>query len=420
MLVQFSVENFKSIREEQTLSMVASNYYEDFPENIIKLDTKGMKDVDLLKSAVIYGANASGKSNLMEAMYFVGWFIFNSATRLNQGDEIAVEPFLLSDKFKSEPSTFCLSLIIGSVRYEYGFSLNSRQIFEEWLIGYPETKPRIIFDRIYQNGEFKYKYSSKVKSKKYIEDKTRNNALFLSVGAQFNDPDITKIYQWFAKKFIPFSKIPDWVTASRIFTEESKLKTRILKFLQSADIGIIDLEVEKVSPDDIKADDDRPDEVADFPRKRIPVEGFLEPHFYHEAGAGANIRFNLNQESAGTVRYFELLGPWLYLLENGGCAYLDEIDRSLHPNLVRMLISLFHSKKWNKSNAQLVMTTHDATLLTGGLFRRDQIWITEKSREGATTLYPLSDYKVRQDESLQKGYLAGRYGGIPFLGSEIE
>ncbi len=421
MLVRFSAKNFLSIREEQTLSMVASNQYEDHPENVIELDVPGMKRVNLLKSAVIYGANASGKTNVLSAMSFVSWFVVGSATRLNQGDDTTVEPFLLDNQSRNEPSSFEMTFVIDGIRYDYGFSVTREKVYREWLTIYPKSKRRRIFERTFVNDHYEYLYSTKVKRKKTIEESTRENGLFLSVGAQQNDSDLTPVYRWFLGHLIGISRAPEWATPSKIHVGREEYYSLISEHLKIADLGIVGLEVKEIDPDDIAFPDEMPTEVKDYIKRQMPSKPVLETYFQHRnSDTNEIVRFNQSQESDGTNRYYHLLGPWLQILQDGWCGFIDEIDSSLHPHLVRRLVAMFHDKKWNQNNAQLIFTTHDTTLLSADIFRRDQVWFTEKKYEGNTVLYSLSEFKPRIDEALHKGYLAGRYGAIPFLGSEIE
>jgi len=416
MLVRFSVENFKSIREEQTLSMVASNYEKEHSENVIELDIPGMKGVNLLKSAVIYGANASGKSNVLEAMAFASWFVVGSATRLNLGDDTTVVPFLLDNQSRNEPSTFEMTMVINGTRYDYGFSVTREKVHHEWLTTHPKSRPRRIFERTLVNDHYEYSYSTKVKRKKEIEKNTRENGLFLSVGAQQNDSDLKPVYMWFLGHLIGISGAPEWLTPRNIHERREEYSSLISEHLKNADLGIVGLEVIEIDRDEIAFPDEMPTEVKDYIKRQMSSKKVLETYFQHRnSDTNEIVRFDQRQESDGTNRYYHLLGPWLQILRDGWCGFIDEIDSSLHPQLVRQLVSMFHDMKWNKNNAQVILTTHDTTLLSADIFRRDQVWFTEKKYEGNTILYSLSEFKTRTGEALQKGYLAGRYGAIPMI-----
>ncbi len=402
MLVRFSVENFKSIREEQTLSMVASNYEKDLPGNVIELDVPGLKGVNLLKSAVIYGANASGKSNLLKAFDFMKDFVLTSAVKVKPANKTGIDTFILDKDWRHKPSKMEITLVLeDKIRVDYGFTITSDRVQEEWLTTYPKGRGIRLFHRWVEDGKDKYKFSKKVKIKKDLTDITRPDALFMTVARTWNVHEIGQIADWFQTELLDLNALAATGSTQATAYQDPDKKRKILGQLHSADFGIIDI---------------------DFGFLQSGPDKLLFTQFIHRLidpeNKSASISFNRDMESDGTNRFFDLIGPWLYILDNKYFGFIDEVDTSLHPSLVRKLIQTFH--KWKTEGGQLLLTTHDTTLLSADLFRRDQIWITEKSYQGDTVLYPLSGFKVRKGESLQKGYLAGRYGGIPFLGPEIE
>jgi len=407
MLVQFTVENFMSIREEQTLSMIASNYDKDHPENVIDLDqlgengVPGLKGIKLLKSAVIYGANASGKSNIHKAIMYLDHLTIVSElpSRLLPGEGTGVEPFLLDSTSRNKPTSFDIDFIHEGIKYNYGFVLTTEAILEEYLYEYPLGREAKVFTRQLLEGNYRYEYGHRIKKsgiklKRFNEGMTRNNSLFLSMSAYLNDPDITPIYMWFKDKIINVSAAPPKYTEKQVLRNNEMVQPVVEKLLRTADLGITKI---KISADD-----------------------FSTLFYYENKEAGVFIPLDERHQSNGTLKYFDLLGPWLSVLTNGEFGYMDEIDTSLHPLLVRRLVHMFHDPKWNLKNSQILFNTHDTSLLSSGLFRRDQIWLTEKREAGNTELIPLSDFKLKKDESLQKGYLAGRYGAIPFIDYEEE
>ncbi|MCK4721517.1 ATP-binding protein [bacterium] len=433
MLVRFSVENFKSIREEQTLSMVASNYEKELPENVIELDVLGLKGVNLLKSAVIYGANASGKSNLLKAMEFMRNFVENSATEIKPGEDIKIEPFLLDSESQGEPTSFEMTIIVADVRFDYGFSLDDELVHEEWLIGYPKGRPSVYFEReLEENGYYAYRFGRYVKKDINLLNKTRDNNLFLSIAAQFNNEQLLPIYNWFSTQLLDIGPatimgLPFKSSSSNAIVQKSgELKEQFLTLLRWADSSIEDVQLKPVDidlnemPGEFKQFLDSYNDLLEKAGGVKLEELLVDARFKRrKTENGEHAEFTVGQESSGTLRLYSILGPFLQVNENGVCAFIDELDTSLHPHILRNLIIQFNSNDFNTAGAQLIFTTHDSTLLSADLFRRDQIWLTEKSYEGNTVLYPLSDYKVRKGESLQKGYLAGRYGAIPFFGSNI-
>lgn len=446
MLIEFSVENFRSIRDKQTLSLVASNYEKELPGNVILVDLPGMAGVDLLKSAVLYGANASGKSNLLKAARFMQRYVVESATSRKPNEPTAAEPFRLDRTRPGLPTKFEVAFVHRDVRYEYGFSLDAARVLEEWLLAYPKGRPQSWIERVYDSTSGKYSYDpcpSLKGQKSQLAQQTRPNALFLSVGAQLNNDQLGDVYDWFKDEFrfldcaaTPTEDLTPF-TASML-ESESGLSERVVNLLRSADLGIVGVELErsKVDPRDMGVPDDMPEDL------RIAFETFrekLSAHmgsetkrddsddmvrvrlaWRHRTGDGdSHTVFHSEQESTGTLKYLALLGPWLDTLENGYTVFLDEAAALMHPLLTRQLVGMMNDPKQNSKGAQLVFTTHDVTLLDQTLFRRDQIWFTEKGNDGATNLFPLSDFKVRKGEALLKGYLSGRYGGTPFFAEEF-
>jgi uncharacterized protein len=403
MLIEFKVTNFRSIREEQTLSMVASNSEKNLPECLIKRDLPGLAHVKFLKGAAIYGANASGKSNVLEAIQFLVNFVRNSATKLQPGDSTQTQPFKLDQTSIHEPSKFELSFVADEIRYLFGLSLTTQQVTEEYLVAYPKGLPQRWYHRTYNEQEKTYtwsKPSTGFKQDKSLEERTRSNSLFLSVAAQFNHLQLTPVFNWFKSNILSIKLseenflIPHYTVW---LLENSYYDARILELLKNSDIGICDVRVEPKIFD-----------LDDFEKLLI--------NLMHRGEGNRAIPLDFSkEESLGTRRFFALIGPWIDILESGNTAFVDEIETSLHPFLVRELLKLLFSEKNNPKGAQVIFTTHNPILLDNNLMRRDQIWFTEKSPAGATHLYPLTDYQPRKDEALAKGYLAGRYGGIPFI-----
>jgi hypothetical protein len=265
------------------------------------------------------------------------------------------------------------------------------------------------------------KPSTAFKQDKSLQDKTRENSLFLSVGPQFNHPQLTQVFNWF-KSNVRFITLGAETGLHPGFTAEQitkpTLHDRIINLLRSADFGVADGKVQEkeITVDELKQ------HVPPFVLARLEKEGGLkagkivEINLTHKAEGIEPVALDFeDEESAGTRRFFALIGPWIDILDNGYTAFVDEIETSLHPVLVRELLKLLFCSKNNPKGAQVVFTAHNPILLDSTLMRRDQIWFTEKSASGETHLYPLTDYQPRRDEALAKGYLAGRYGAIPFL-----
>lgn len=422
MLIEFSVKNFKSIKEKQTLSLVASHSDKTLPENLIHLkNVSGMSNTKLLKFAVVYGANASGKSNLMKAMGVLRDFVISSAVKLMPGDEIDVVPFKFNRQNSNEPTEFEINFIHQNVRYQYGVILDKARIYEEYLYAFPAKQAQRWFSREWISSEKKYrwKFSQHLKGEKVsLKNKTRENISFLSVAAQFNHEQLVEVYKWFSHCL----KCMDFSSGSMDSTEYvpplsggKAYKDKLISLLQQADLGINDIEIKEEGLDDfgfqISGMNGNKAKNANFGKSsRSPRYGFV-----HEFKDKTKVVLDEEEESSGTIKFFNLLGPWIDVLNRGCVVAIDEIGSTIHPLLLKNMIRMFNSPKLNPHKAQLIFTTHDVTLLDRDLFRRDQIWFTEKNREEATNLYPLIDYKPRLEESLLRGYLAGRYGAIPIL-----
>ncbi|APQ19417.1 abortive infection protein [Maribacter hydrothermalis] len=422
MLVQFSVKNYKTFLERATLSMVASNYDKNIreKENVSQLDKF---DLRLLKSSVIYGANASGKSKFYDALSFARHYIINSATDYNAGDEIPVEPFLLNNSSEKEPSEFEFIFIIKDVRYRYGFELNNEKVISEWLYEKAKTKEIELFYRDNQNIEThskRFKKAGSIAKQGFVRD----NQLFLSKATQFNDEYSESIYNWFGGlktlSGLDESRFQGY-TMSRL--ENKNDKNKILKLLKAADLNIDDVKAEKL--DINKMPENMPKGLRELIIKEAKEDGKVvftdvtttKKKYDNEGNFVSDTYFSMDEnESSGTKKFFALTGPILNVLEKGYVLIVDELDSKLHPNLVSEIVSLFNSKESNPNNAQLIFNTHDTNLLSSGLFRRDQIWFVEKNKKGEGSIYSLSDFKkVRQKEALETNYLRGKYGATPFL-----
>ncbi len=423
MLIQFSIKNFKTFKEKATLNFVSSNYDNDTRSgDNIHLDSK--YDLKLLKSAVIFGANASGKSAFLEALTFMSSFAISSSIGSQKGDQIDIDPFRLSTESENTPTEFEVVFTHKEIMYRYGFEADSSQIVAEWLYHKPKTKEVELFYRNFQDFEVHPKGFSKgltlVK-----QELIRNNALLLSVAAQFNDSISVGIIEWFKSlKTISGLRKEQYQGYTMGKTQEADHKKQILELLKAADLGIQDISIEKIDLNNFPPD--LPKDQKDFLSKKIKEENFevfsdvLTSHKKFNAGKEhiGNVNFSLSEnESSGTAKFFALTGPILDVIENGYILVIDELDSALHPNLVCKIVSLFNSKELNPKNAQLIFNTHDTNLLSSGLFRRDQIWFTEKNKFGEGKLYSLADFKsVRKSEALEENYIRGKYGAVPFLG----
>lgn len=422
MLVQFSVRNFRTFKEKATLSLVASNYDKEREDENVSVDTKF--NMRIVKSAVIYGANASGKSKFIEALMFMRRFVISSSKESQKGDEIPVEPFKLNADSESAPSEFEVVFIHDGTMYRYGFEVDRKQVVSEWLYHKPKTKEVELFYRDHQ--QFETHSRNFTKGTTLIkEGLVRDNALLLSVAAQFNDSVSIVLLDWFKSlKTISGLREEGYKGFTMGRTEDPEHKTKILNLLRAADLGIQDIKLEILDVE--KLPKDMPKELKEIIIKETNEENkkfvsdvlTLHKRFDDAKQFVDYTNFSLDEESSGTVKFFALTGPILDVIENGYTLVVDELDSKLHPNLVCKIVSLFNSKEFNPKNAQLVFNTHDTNLLSSGLFRRDQVWFTEKDKYGEAKLYSLADFKsdtVRKSEPFEDNYIRGKYGAIPLL-----
>lgn len=420
MLIQFSVENYRSILDRQTLSMAASNYFKELHElNTFPADTT--EDIPrLLRSTVIYGPNASGKSTMVNALRFMRHMVINSAKESQAGEEIDVEPYKLTPASRNGDSEFEITLVEEGIRYQYGFRCNRRRVTEEWLYAYPEGRTQRWFQRAYDvdSGKDDYRFVSTFLGGRKRDDwkgQTRPNALFLSTALQLNNEQFKPILAWFQKRLRvvnPFLGLFGRNYTTTLCRDESK-KNQILGFLNSADLTIADIRIKSQPFTRETLPKDMPLNMQEEISREMTGKELTDVKFLHEdAETHELIEFDEDEESDGTRALFGFAGPWLDVMENERVLVVDEIDTSLHPLIVHQLVKLFHQQS---CKAQLIFTTHDTTLLSQKILRRDQVWFIEKDGGKSAQLYPLSDFSPRENEAIEKGYLNGRYGGIPFL-----
>jgi ABC-type ATPase involved in cell division len=373
----------------------------------------------LSKSAAIYGPNAAGKTNLLKAMHFVQQFVTSSASS-PPGNQVPYTPFIFSKTTRAQPSEFVIAFIERGIRYQYGFKLNATRILEEWLFEYVTNRGRLLFERVYhaKTERYKWTFSSFLKGQRSVwSETTRPNALFLSNASQLNSGQLLPVFQWFQRRLViimPGSPLNPGLTIQLLDKPDGKEK--LLPFLREADLGIADVHMDR--------------EIVPGTGALILPGAFIEQQpnsspsvvritLRHQGADDQSPLLPLSEESSGTQILFATAGAWLNVFTNAEVLLVDEIDTSLHPLLTHFLIQKFHSDKTNPNNAQLLFTTHNTTLLDQKLFRRDQIWFMEKGRDGSTKMFPLSDFKVRKGEALDKWYLKGRYGALPLLDESV-
>ncbi len=418
MLVEFRVKNFRSLRDEQVLSLVASK---DKALSDTHIVSTGLKAVPaLLRCAVVYGANAGGKSNLIKALQYMRAVVLESATVIQPGQAFDVQPFRLDRVSASQPTEFEVTFLLDGVRYQYGFAMTPQRIVREHLLVYKAFKPQRWFERYVDadSGKDVYEFGAGLKGAKHLwEGATRPNALFLSMAVQLNSEAMRPVFDWFATGLVIFNEqTPMSPQTSIRMLQQIEGRKQMCAFLAAADISIADIEVvtRKVPGQSVHFD-------LTAGKTEVRNEE-IEEHqlrFSHVTEHGQAV-FDLTDESHGTRNLLFLAGPVLDILKRGLTLIIDELDTSLHTLLVRELVRLFHRPDVNTGGAQLIFTTHDTSLLDApDLFRRDQIWFVEKDPDQASSLVALAEFSPRKNEALERGYLMGRYGGVPFLDQSL-
>ena len=417
MLIEFSVVNYRSIKTRQTLSLAMAKGGELAGNN--GFSPEAPNPVPLLRSAAIYGPNASGKSNFIEALRTMKRVVVTSASDSQRGDLLPLTPFRLDSETELEPSEFEVHFIAEGCRYQYGFSATKERVMEEWLLAYPHGRPQRWIGRKWSREKKTYDWdrmSALTGQKQLWQDSTRPNALFLSTAVQLNCKQLEPVFDWF-KRTLRLTTVTGWEPGyAASLCREPEQRTKILDFLKAADIDIQDIhvEVEKFSTKHLP--DDMPDDFKEKILDDLKDREFFNIKTVHLSEQGKEIEFDFDDESDGTRKLFAFSGPWLDTLKNGFVMVVDELHDNLHPKLVEYLVQLFHNSKSNPNNAQLIFTTHETSILSQEFFRRDQIWFCDKDGHKATQLYPLTDFSPRKGrENLEMAYLAGRYGAVPYV-----
>lgn len=413
MLIKFSVKNFKSIKEEQILDLSAdSRDKTNIQEKAFSSEKKFIPPI--LKSAAIFGANASGKSNVVSAIQTMRDIVIGSPRVKNSGG-FQIKPFMLSDNSVNEPTSFCIVVLIDNIVYDYSFSINKKIVEDERLYVYESSYSRRLFERTYDSSkkEYNYKTSSYFKGQKKVYiDTTRPDVLLLSNAVALNNEQLKPLFMWFVNGLIILNE--QEVPNNNLIVQYNKspeYKKELLKFLESADISISDFHIRKTEA------------VSLF--NSFPI---IQPIFIHKAKQGS-AEFNWNEESLGTRKILQLSGPMLVVFSKPVTLIVDELENSLHPSIVEFIVRQFYNSSKKQQMSQLVFTTHCESLLCNisnrknteenSLFRRDQIWFVNKTKEQSSSLVPLSAYKPRKQESVFDGYRKGRYSGIPIISEYV-
>ena len=394
MILEFCATNFLSIKDELKLSFVSTQLKESSaePNDLYDLSDTG---ISLVRSAIIYGANASGKSNVLKAFAFYKRFITDSFKNSQAGEVIDVENFRLNATTIDEPTSLEATFTDGEYIYRYGFEVDSQKVQMEWLYRRACKKRAKEVELFYrEDGVTSVHPKSQLLQELVNKKMVRSNALLLSTAAQFNETTAVSILRWLSDTQVLFCSEDEvlWQNAIK-YLDDEKLRERITAFARYADLGI----------ENITKIDNR---IVSRHRQ------------YDDEGREVNnVAFSFNRnESEGTIKYFSLAYPIIDALDNGKRVVIDELDSRLHPLLVKRIVALFNDARTNPKGAQLLFTAHDTYLLSAGLFRRDQVWFTQKDNFGATELYSLAEYKVRSTSPFERDYLLGKYGATPLIG----
>jgi uncharacterized protein len=409
MIIDFTISNFRSIKTEQTFSLYAENPGSHLLSNITYPTSS---KVGVLKCAGVYGANASGKSNLLLALRALRYIICKTG-ELKEGDEIrCYEPYQLSEDSKSAPIRFEIEFVTpDGMQYKYLVSFTRNKIIEEYLDFYPSAKAASIFSRGLNDTWETIRFGTLYKGGKKRHSLFESNAYISVAGNKADAPEIVrKVYNYFRKEMLLLC-CDEHVLHPGVLNS-SNLLEKVAAFLSLVDTGITGIK----SEDNVEIEDiSFPKGMSEKIKETIIRQNKTKFLFSHDTDYGGMEYFDLKQESSGTQKLFELAPVIIDALENGGVLVFDELDNSMHPFMAELIIKLFNDEEVNNNGAQLIFSTHNINLMSPDCFRRDQIWFTEKN-DGATTFYSLEDFdkkKVKPQSPFNIWYAEGRFGGVP-------
>jgi hypothetical protein len=418
MLLDFTVGNYRSFYEKKTFSMHAQKLSEGAKENVFST-----KSYDILKTLAVYGANSSGKSNLVKALQTMKLCVLTSV-KLNPNEVLLYEPFLLL-KDNTTPTLFEVSFLQDDYCYRYGFSYTQTKIVDEWLFRKTtvRSKEQTLFIRTKEGIAFEDKMFPEGTG---LESKVNDNRLFLSLCAQLGGEISNKVISWFESDFNAVSGLNNQEYrgfSKSLFHQKKEASREAMNLFKKLKLGFGEISTHE---EEITIPNDAPKELMALltkvaGQKKIEIESVH--NLYNKKGASCgSVRFPFDEkESSGTRKLFDMSGPIFDTLEKGAVLVIDELDAKMHPLISQEIIRLFNNKEKNPKNAQLIFTTHDTHLLSTKMLRRDQIWFTEKNDAEQTDLYSLTDIvlpdgsKPRNDANYEKNYIAGRYGAIPYI-----
>lgn len=422
MLISFAGSNVRSFRDPFEISLVSTTISErEIVRHIHWRDGDGAaSQLGVLPAAGVFGANASGKSNLLRAMNDMRSAVLNSFRNWTRTGRTERIPYRLDSQTASQPSRYEIELVLDGILHRYGFTLDDEKILQEWAYRLPKGRPQRIFEREGDSIDFGASIKSAISRTREL---VRPNALFLSTAVALRGEELRPLYAWFERNLLYANAgnrdVRQFFTAKQL--DEGGRRDRVLALLRAADLGIVDaveVDIPNMREDvsekieellALLSDGEEEVHVPDLPR---PID------LLHQ-GSNGTVQFSAEEESLGTVVWLGLAGPIVDALDQGSVLLADELDASLHPMLVEQLVRLFQSPDTNPRRAQLIFNSHDVNLLgdsqSSRLLGRDQIWFTEKAVDGPTSVFPLSDLNPRREEAIGKRYLAGRYGAIPII-----
>ncbi|HTI71928.1 MAG TPA: ATP-binding protein [Candidatus Limnocylindria bacterium] len=405
------------------MNFAASNHDKSLPENCIDVDLPGLAGRRWVKGIGLYGSNASGKTTLILALQALGDLVENSSKTTDAKESIRqIEPFALVPGQESVPTAFAVTFVVDRVRYEYRVAATRERVWHESLRAFPKAKEQVWYQRNWRPDTEAYEWSPErpagFQRDSKLESYTLPNALFLSKAVANNRQELDPVYRWF-KERLGFLSLGIRTPFGGTFTlnelaQKTVLQDQIVELLRHADLGVTAARAvqrratEEEMPPMFSA-------LQPEVREKFLKQEWLAPQLSHRGRGSLEVALPWEVESAGTQRLFALAGPWLDILKKGHAVCVDELETSMHPLVVMELLRLFFSQRENHDGAQILFTTHSPLLLAPTLLRRDQVWFTEKDDEGASHLYPLTDFQPRKGESLVRGYLSGRYGAVPFV-----
>lgn len=417
MLLDFTVENYRSFYEKKSFSMLAQKLSEGAKENV----TSTMS-YDILKTLAVYGANSSGKSNLINALQVMKHCVLSSV-RLNPNDTLPYDPFLLM-KGNSKPTLFEVTFLKNGFCYRYGFSYTQTAIVDEWL--FRKTSQRSKEQALFIRNEDGIAFEDNKFPEGIVDADLNSNRLFLSLRAQLGGEISKQVISWFEKDINVASGLNNQEYrgfSQMLFHKKEEASKEALRLFKKLNLGFGEISTHE---EEITIPNDVPKELMPLLTKvagqrKIEIESVH--NLYNKKGASCgSVKFSFDEkESSGTKKLFDMSGPIFDTLENGAVLVIDELDAKMHPLISQEIIRLFNSPEKNPKNAQLIFTTHDTHLLSTKMLRRDQVWFTEKNGTEQTDLYCLIDIvlpdgtKPRNDANYEKNYIAGRYGAIPYI-----